>query len=90
MKMLRGLIALLSVLSLPKLCKLQLLPLQNMFIDVVLFYTVYVHRAFSLCVVAGLLFGFQFLPIQYLKNCDDGAHSCDGTVAVSVVDLPSL
>ncbi|XP_064405556.1 transmembrane protein 144-like [Halichondria panicea] len=32
--------------------------------------------AFSLCVVAGLLFGFQFLPIQFLKYCDDGAHSC--------------
>lgn len=33
---------------------------------------------FVLALVAGLLYAFLFLPVQYLKHCNDGAHSCTG------------
>ncbi len=44
---------------------------------------------FSLSLVAGLFYGFQFLPVQYMKLCDDDSHSCNGrygTVAQLVKD----
>lgn len=33
---------------------------------------------FALALFAGLLYGFLFLPVAYLKLCDDNAHSCVG------------
>lgn len=33
---------------------------------------------FGLSLVSGLFYGLQFLPVQYMKLCDDHAHSCTG------------
>ena len=33
---------------------------------------------FALALLAGLLYAFLFLPVAYLKLCDDSAHSCTG------------
>ena len=33
---------------------------------------------FGLALLAGLLYAFLFLPVAYLKLCDDSAHSCTG------------
>lgn len=35
------------------------------------------HSGFGLALVAGFFFGFQFLPIQFMRLCDDSSHSCD-------------
>ena len=31
----------------------------------------------SIALFAGCIFGFQFVPIEYLKLCDDAQHSCE-------------
>ena len=34
-------------------------------------------RGVSIALIAGCIFGFQFVPIEYLKLCDDDEHSCE-------------
>lgn len=35
------------------------------------------HRGISAALFAGCIFGGQFIPIEYLKLCDDAEHSCE-------------
>lgn len=34
-------------------------------------------RGISAALFAGCIFGFQLIPIEYLKHCDDAEHSCE-------------
>ena len=36
------------------------------------------YRGFGLSLIAGLVFSFLFLPVQFLKLCQDPLHSCSG------------
>lgn len=36
------------------------------------------HSGFSLSLLSGIFYGVSFLPVQYMKLCDDHAHSCYG------------
>ena len=35
------------------------------------------HRGVSTALFAGCIFGFQFIPIEFLKLCNDAEHSCE-------------
>lgn len=41
-------------------------------------YLSYLSSGFSLALVAGLFFGVQFIFVEYLKLCEDYAHTCHG------------
>ena len=47
-------------------------------------------RGFGLAMFVGMLYGIQFLPVQYLKLCSDSYHSCDGCCIHLVLTSKSL
>ena len=36
----------------------------------------------TMAIITGLLFGFQFLPVELLRNCDHDAFSCNGNYMI--------
>ena len=48
-------------------------------------------RGFVLSLVSGLLYGFSFLAVEFMKLCEDEEHSCSGKSVVCVcVCVPQL
>ena len=47
-------------------------------------------RGFVLSLVSGLLYGFSFIPVQFMKLCEDEEHSCSGKSVVSSLVLCSF
>lgn len=41
-------------------------------------------RGFVLSLVSGLLYGFSFVAVQFMKLCEDEEHSCSGKSVVCV------